>query len=104
MKKDISTAIAEALGIREKTDADNFREITEKMAELFEMKNADYGGTYRRMYDLFGPNYFTMMITQKMARIDSVVNHGTNNFESIEDSFRDAANYCILAMIAMKDR
>ena len=41
----------------EKTDADRFKEITDKMSDTYKRKNHDYGNAFSEMYDELGINY-----------------------------------------------
>ena len=39
----------------EKTDADRFKEITDKMFETFKAKNHDYGSSFSNLFKLLKP-------------------------------------------------
>lgn len=41
----------------ERTDADRFKDITDKMSDTYKRKNHDYGNAFSEMYDELGINY-----------------------------------------------
>lgn len=96
----IAEAVGRALNVIAPTDEERFEKITEQLVALFRKKNADYGGTTETMYRKYGDEYYTMMIQQKVCRIESLIGQERVNFESIEDSYRDIANYAILALLS----
>lgn len=87
----------------ERTKDEQFRKITEEMAALYEKKNADYGGNGKsvgeQMFDKYGDEYYVMMLMQKVLRVESLTNADRVNFESIEDTYRDIANYAVMALM-----
>ncbi len=83
----------------------DFEKVCEQLIKLHEKKNADYSGTKgesvaEEMFKRYGDQYFVMMIHQKAARIERVAGAEHRNYESLEDSYRDIANYAIMALLA----
>lgn len=96
----ITEAVGRALNVIAPTDEERFERITQQLVALFRKKNADYGGTTETMFKKYGDKYYTMMLQQKVCRIESLIEKERVNFESIEDSYRDIANYAILALLS----
>lgn len=80
-----------------------FNEVLEELRELYQKKNHDYGGQKRsvaeQMYSIEGDRYFATMLLQKALRIESITGLQQVNYESLEDSYRDIANYAIMALM-----
>jgi hypothetical protein len=74
------------------------REIALEIARMVEKKNADYGDSFRKTREKFGPIAFLIRLTDKINRLESILNKGTTHFESYEDTIRDIAGYCILEL------
>lgn len=85
-----------------KTDVELFREITIGMANLYEKKNANYGNSFSKLYNDLGPIAGIVPLHNKLDRITNLVKGGKNDFESLEDSLIDLANYAIMNVIELK--
>lgn len=85
-----------------KTDVELFREITTGMANLYEKKNANYGNSFSKLYNDLGPIAGIVPLHNKLDRITNLVKGGKNDFESLEDSLIDLANYAIMNVIELK--
>ena len=84
----------------EKSDADRFKEITDKMSDTYKRKNHDYGNAFSEMYDELGINYGYGKIREKVNRIKTLKdNEAQVANEPLEYSLLDCANYCILTFI-----
>lgn len=80
-----------------------FKDVTDDLLDLYTRKSGDYGDTSEKMAAKYGEMYWTMMIQQKVLRIEALdAKGGGSNCEEIEDSYRDIANYAILALINHK--
>lgn len=88
-----------------KTDADRFKEITDKMIDTYKCKNHDYGNAFSEMYDELGINYGYGKIREKVNRIKTLNdNEAQVANEPLEDALLDCANYCILTLIEYQKR
>ena len=85
------------------TDLELYSSVLKELHELYKKKNEDYSSdgksTAEQMFELDGEHYFSTMLLQKALRIHSVVKSGSNNFESLQDSYKDIANYAIMALM-----
>lgn len=81
-----------------------FKEIVNEMADLYEKKNANYGDSFGQLFDALGPISGLVPLHNKLDRATSLVKGDKNNFESLEDTFKDLACYAIMNLIEMKVR
>lgn len=87
------------------TDADRFKEITDKMIDTYKRKNHDYGNAFSEMYDELGINYGYGKIREKVNRIKTLKdNEAQVANEPLEDALLDCANYCILTLMEYQKR
>ena len=95
----------EGKAANEKTDADRFKEITDKMSDTYKRKNHDYGNAFPEMYDELGINYGYGKIREKVNRIKTLKdNEAQVANEPLEDALLDCANYCILTLMEYQKR
>lgn len=74
--------------------------ITEELHYTYESKNCDYGNSYSKVRKDHGIDQFLVYAKSKINRIESLARKGDAKVdESIEDSLKDLANYCIMEMI-----
>ena len=86
-----------------KTDADRFKEITEKMFETFKAKNHDYGSSFSNLFKECGMTYAYGHMAEKLERINSLrKNEAKVKGESMKDSLYDLANYAILTIMELE--
>lgn len=89
----------------ERTDADRFKDITDKMSDTYKRKNHDYGNAFSEMYDELGINYGYGKIREKVNRIKTLKdNEAQVANEPLEDALLDCANYCILTLMEYQKR
>lgn len=75
-------------------------QITEEMHYTYDAKNCDYGNSYAKVREDHGIDQFLIYAKTKINRIESLAKKGDAKVdESIEDSLKDLANYCIMEMI-----
>lgn len=84
------------------TDLELFKQITSEMNELFEKKNRNYGNSFSNLYQKFGMLSGIVPLHNKLDRIISLAKGAENNFESIEDSLIDLANYSVMLLVEIK--
>ena len=86
------------------TDFEQFKEIVKEMTELFEKKNSNYGNRFSKLYDELGGISGLVPLYNKLHRATSLIKGNQNNFESLEDTFIDLANYAIMNLIELRKR
>ena len=84
------------------TDIERFESIINDMLELYKKKNANYGNSFERLYNDLGPIAGLVPLHNKLDRLTNLVKGGKNDFESIEDTLIDLANYAILNLIEIQ--
>ena len=86
------------------TRVDQFRQIAEEITALYEMKDRAYGSSFSQTYEKLGIISAVTRISDKYNRLCNLaVNKDIDNLgESIEDTLKDMAAYCIMTIIAMK--
>lgn len=82
-----------------------FKEIAEEITALYELKDRAYGNSFGSTYEKLGLISAVTRISDKYNRLCNLaVNKDIDNLgESIEDTLKDMAAYCIMTIIAMKD-
>lgn len=82
-------------------DVKLFRNIVDEMADLFEKKNANYGNSFEKLYKDLGPIAGLVPLHNKLDRATNLIKGGKNDFESLEDTFKDLAVYAIMNLIEL---
>ena len=84
---------------------DRHAAICSELNELYRMKNADYGDSFGKSWDEEGYHAFTVRGGDKMNRIKQLFkNEAQVSDESIIDTLRDLANYCIMSIMELEAR
>ena len=83
-------------------DVVEFAKIIDYMFDLYAKKNANYGNSFTKLWQDLGPVSGLVPLHNKLYRLTNLVKGGRNDFESIEDSLIDLANYAIMNVIEMR--
>lgn len=79
--------------------------IADELAELLLSKHKDYGPTNISRAPGGALNGLRVRIHDKIARINNLIDSGKNpEHESLEDSFKDLANYAIIALMVTRGK
>lgn len=84
---------------------EDVRIIYDELMSVLLKKHRDYGP--RNIADAPGGalNGLRVRIHDKVARINNLIDKNREpNYESLEDSFRDLANYAIIALLVLRDK
>ena len=88
-----------------KTDADRFKEITDKMFETFKANNHDYGSSFSNLFKECGMTYAYGHMAEKLERVKSLMKDDAKvKGESMKDSLYDLANYAILTIMELEKK
>lgn len=79
-----------------------FEKITKEMLDIYKKKNSNYGNSFGKAFDELGPISGVTRLYDKMNRIIALTKGTENNYESLEDTFIDMANYAIMNLIEMR--
>jgi hypothetical protein len=84
---------------------EQFKQIAEEITILYEMKDRAYGNSFGETYEKLGIISAVTRISDKYNRLCNLaVNKDIDNLgESLEDTLKDMAAYCIMTIIAMKN-
>lgn len=85
---------------------EDVRIVYDELMSILLKKHRDYGP--RNIADAPGGpiNGLRVRIHDKVARINNLIDTGSNQpeYESMEDSFKDLANYAIIALLVMRGK
>ena len=86
--------------------ADRFREIAYELADLYERKDKAYGDSFGQTYDKLGIISAVTRISDKYNRLCNLaVNQDIDNLgESLEDTLKDMAAYCIMTVMKLNKK
>lgn len=84
-------------------NVEKFQQISAQICKLYEAKNAAYGNSFGDTYEKLGIVSAVTRISDKYNRLCNLVkNPDIDNLgESIDDTLRDMAAYCIMALIEL---
>lgn len=80
-----------------------FREIADSLGNLYEKKNKAYGDSFGTTFQKLGIISAVTRISDKYNRLCNLaVNPDIDNLgESIEDTLKDMASYCVMTLIEL---
>lgn len=82
---------------------DNVYDTNSELAQLLLRKHTDYGPKNIALAPGGAINGLRVRMHDKMARINHLVdNNATPENESLEDSFKDLANYAIIGLMVLR--
>ena len=73
-----------------------------ELNEMYERKNADYGDSFSKSFQEYGMVMPLIRIEDKFNRLKSLFKNKSANYESVEDTLKDLANYCLLTLIELE--
>lgn len=80
-------------------------EITDELADVLLSKHNDYGPKNISEAPGGALNGLRVRIHDKTARINNLIDSSiTPNYESLEDSFLDLANYAIISLLVLREK
>ena len=72
--------------------------IAGEVVDLLARKNHDYGGSYVKLRDEFGPDSFLIRLGDKYNRLLALRGKQALIGESTDDTIRDIVGYCLLEL------
>lgn len=87
------------------TRPEQFRKIAEEIAQLYEAKDSLYGDSFGSTYEKLGIISAVTRISDKYNRLCNLATGPTpvnDCGESIEDTLKDMAAYCIMTLMKLK--
>ena len=82
----------------------NFKQIATELGELYEKKNNAYGNSFSETFKKLGIISAVTRISDKYNRLCNLsTNTNIDDLgESLEDTLRDMASYCIMTVMELK--
>lgn len=86
-------------------NVEQFKKITQELSELYEAKDKAYGSSFSDTYKKLGIISAVTRISDKFNRMCNLAtNPGIDNLgESLEDTLRDMASYCIMTVMELEN-
>jgi hypothetical protein len=79
--------------------------VTHELSDLLISKHRDYGPKNISLAPGGAINGLRVRMHDKLARINNLVDSGADpEHESLEDSFKDMANYAIIGLLVLRDK
>ena len=87
-------------------NVEKFKQIASELGELYEKKNKCYNNSFGDTYEKLGIISAVTRISDKYNRLCNLAtNPDIDNLgESIEDTLRDMASYCIMTVMEMQKK
>lgn len=85
------------------------KELCKELTEIYRNKNNAYGNAFAVLRKEI-PNAVLVRIFDKYSRLKNLLNQSQDNIkqqlkeESIEDTLKDLANYCLMELIERKNK
>lgn len=85
------------------TQTEHFRKVAEELGNLYEAKNRAYGNSFGDTFQKLGIISAVTRISDKYNRLCNLAkNPDIDNLgESLDDTLRDLASYCIMTIIEL---
>jgi len=88
--------------------AEKHKEICERLNQIYQAKNKDYGNSFSEMYKKLGIISAVTRIGDKYHRLENLCNKPESERqikdESIKDTLMDLANYAIMTVIELEGK
>ena len=75
-----------------------YKQIANEIAETLEKKNHDYGDSFHKVYEKYGMLSTVIRLSDKIGRLETLLEADAQVDESIEDTLKDICGYCILTL------
>lgn len=88
------------------TETEKFKKIAEELTALYDKKNAAYGNAFSQTYKQLGLVSAVTRISDKNNRLINLCkNKNIDDLgESVDDTLRDMACYCIMTLMEREKR
>ena len=108
MVVDSIQAVEKILRDKMKEQNTSFSTVTKELTDLYEKKNADYGDSFTKTYELFGDMAVASRLHDKMSRIFSLITKDEKDIkikgEALHDTVKDLVNYGIMWLVELEKK
>lgn len=81
---------------------EKFKKIEQELLDTYKKKNSDYGDSFSDTFKKFGIVSAATRISDKSNRLSNLIkNQKFPNYESVTDTLRDMASYCIMTLVEL---
>lgn len=81
------------------------KKVCDELNDLYAKKNADYGDSFGKSYEEFGPVMAAIRMGDKLNRYKALIKARQQvKDESIRDTLIDLANYAVMTVVEMDMR
>jgi hypothetical protein len=83
-----------------------FKQIATELGELYDKKNTAYGNSFSETFKKLGIISAVTRISDKYNRLCNLATNANidNLGESLEDTLRDMASYCIMTVMELENK
>ena len=83
-----------------------YEDVANDLKDIYERKNHDYGNSFHILYEKFGLESSLIRLWDKLTRFETLIKNKDVKVvnESIEDTLKDLANYCIMTLVEIENR
>lgn len=83
-----------------------FASITTELFDTYKKKNCDYGDSFTKSLDEWGLQAAAVRMDDKMNRFKNIIQNGSIKVkdETLIDTLKDLANYCIMTVIYLETK
>lgn len=85
---------------------EQFKDIVDRMALTYELKNNDYGDSTTDTFERYGAVSFLTRLRDKLNRLDSLLVYNNEQKvadEKVEDTIMDLANYAVIFLMTLQN-
>ena len=79
-----------------------FDSVLERMRDIHERKNHDYGNSFSKSFEEFGIISAVVRMSDKMERLKSLCKKEAMVNESVKDTLLDLANYAVMSIAELE--
>lgn len=80
-----------------------YEQVLDELKDIYKRKNHDYGDSFAILYKKFGLQSVIIRLWDKLLRLETLTKEDAQvKDESIQDTLKDMANYCIMTLAEMK--
>ncbi|EGE53256.1 nucleotide modification associated domain-containing protein [Streptococcus parauberis] len=88
----------------DKINAETMQKVYDENFQTFLKKNADYGSSFEESLNELGIIAGVTRIMDKFTRLKNLIKSEANVKESLSDTLKDMANYCLMLAVWLEGK